>query len=90
MLTGLVLVGLGTGGIKPCVATFGGDQFKLPEQKKQSMTFFSIFYWAINLGSLFSMLLTPQLRARVSCLGQDYCYPLAFAVPAALMFVAIG
>ena len=90
MLTGLVLVGLGTGGIKPCVATFGGDQFKLPEQKKESKTFFSIFYWAVNLGSLFSMLLTPQLRARVSCLGQDYCYPLAFAVPAGLMFVAIG
>ena len=90
MLTGLALVGLGTGGIKPCVATFGGDQFKLPEQKKQSETFFSIFYWAVNLGSFISMMVTPQLRANVACLGQDYCYPLAFAVPAALMFVAIG
>jgi len=90
VLVGLLLVGLGTGGIKPCVATFGGDQFKLPEQKKQSVLFFSIFYWAVNLGSLCSMLLTPQLRARVSCLGQDYCYPLAFAVPAGLMFIAIG
>ena len=90
VLTGLLLVGIGTGGIKPCVATFGGDQFKLPEQKKQSLLFFSIFYWAVNLGSLCSMLLTPQLRASVSCLGQDYCYPLAFGVPAVLMFVAIG
>ena len=25
---GLVLIALGTGGIKPCVAAFGGDQFK--------------------------------------------------------------
>ena len=25
-LTGLALVGIGTGGIKPCVATFGGEQ----------------------------------------------------------------
>ena len=26
---GLILIALGTGGIKPCVAAFGGDQFKL-------------------------------------------------------------
>ena len=24
---GLILIGLGTGGIKPCVSAFGGDQF---------------------------------------------------------------
>jgi solute carrier family 15 oligopeptide transporter 1 len=29
------LIALGTGGIKPCVSAFGGDQFKLPEQEKQ-------------------------------------------------------
>jgi solute carrier family 15 oligopeptide transporter 1 len=27
----LILIGLGTGGIKPCVAAFGADQFR-PEQ----------------------------------------------------------
>ena len=26
--TGLALISLGTGGIKPCVSAFGGDQFK--------------------------------------------------------------
>ena len=26
-LIGLLLIGIGTGGIKPCVAAFGGDQF---------------------------------------------------------------
>ena len=83
------MVGCGTGGIKPCVATFGGDQFKLPEQKTQSELFFSIFYWAVNLGSFLSMVITPQLRSGVQCLGQDYCYPLAFGVPAILMFVAV-
>ena len=25
---GLALIALGTGGIKPCVSAFGGDQFK--------------------------------------------------------------
>ena len=34
-LIGLALIALGTGGIKPCVAAFGGDQFKLPEQERQ-------------------------------------------------------
>jgi len=89
LYTGLLMVGAGTGGIKPCVATFGGDQFKLPEQKKQSELFFSIFYWAVNLGSFLSMVITPQLRSGVSCLGQESCYPLAFGVPAVLMFVAV-
>lgn len=27
-LVGLSLIALGTGGIKPCVAAFGGDQFE--------------------------------------------------------------
>lgn len=27
-MIGLALVALGTGGIKPCVAAFGGDQFE--------------------------------------------------------------
>lgn len=26
-LTGLVIIAIGTGGIKPCVSAFGGDQF---------------------------------------------------------------
>jgi dipeptide/tripeptide permease len=30
---GLFLIAVGTGGIKPCVASFGGEQFKLPEQQ---------------------------------------------------------
>ena len=42
---GLLLIGIGSGGIKPCVAAFGGDQFKIPEQAKQLATFFSLFYW---------------------------------------------
>ena len=39
-VVGLLLIGLGSGGIKPCVAAFGGDQFKIPEQAKQLATFF--------------------------------------------------
>jgi len=87
---GLVLIGLGTGGIKPCVAAFGGDQFVLPQQEKQLATFFSIFYFSINLGSMFSTVLTPILRHDVTCFDMTSCYPLAFGMPAGLFIVALA
>ena len=86
---GLALIGLGTGGIKPCVSAFGGEQFKLPEQSVQVTKFFSIFYAAINGGSLISTLLTPILHKEVKCFGQDSCFPLSFGIPSALMIVAV-
>lgn len=61
-LIGLLLIAIGTGGIKPCVAAFGGDQFKLPEQERQLQTFFSVFYFSINAGSLISTFITPIFR----------------------------
>ena len=86
-LLGLLLIALGTGGIKPCVSAFGGDQFG-PHQQHLLESFFSIFYFSINFGSLLSMIVTPVLRGDVSCFGND-CYSLAFGVPAALMIIAI-
>ena len=87
-LLGLALIAIGTGGIKPCVSAFGGDQFKMPEQERQLQTFFSIFYFSINAGSLLSTAITPILRQDVSCFGDDTCYPLAFGIPAILMLIA--
>lgn len=83
---GLFLIGLGTGGIKPNVSSFGADQFR-GDQEKERYTFFSAFYFAINLGSTLSIILTPILRADVKCYGNE-CYPLAFGIPAALMVIA--
>jgi len=87
-LIGLALIAVGTGGIKPCVSAFGGDQFKLPEQARQLQTFFSVFYFAINAGSLISTILTPAIREDVECFGDDTCYSLAFGIPAVLMLIA--
>lgn len=50
-ILGLLVIGLGTGGIKPCVSAFGGDQFK-KGQERMLEAFFSIFYFSINAGSL--------------------------------------
>lgn len=88
-MIGLLLISIGTGGIKPCVAAFGGDQFKIPEQAIQLASFFSIFYMSINAGSLISTTLTPILREDVNCFGDNGCYSLAFGVPAMLMVVSI-
>ncbi|XP_034354441.1 solute carrier family 15 member 1 [Arvicanthis niloticus] len=88
-MIGLVLIALGTGGIKPCVSAFGGDQFE-EGQEKQRNRFFSIFYLAINAGSLLSTIITPILRVQQCGIhSQQACYPLAFGVPAALMAVAL-
>ena len=84
----LGLIALGTGGIKPCVSAFGGDQF-LPGQDALLKKFFAIFYLAINLGGLSSSLITPIFRGDVSCSVRGDCFPLAFGVPAVLMIVAI-
>lgn len=88
-MVGLLLIAFGSGGIKPCVAAFGGDQFKLPEQAKQVAIFFSIFYFAINSGSLISTTVTPILREDLKCFGVDDCFPVAFGVPGILMFISI-
>lgn len=80
---------MGSGGIKPCVAAFGGDQFKLPAQAAQMATFFSLFYFSINSGSLISTAITPILRQDVHCFNEKECYSLAFGVPGALMIVSI-
>uniref|UniRef100_A0A8C4EXM4 Solute carrier family 15 member 1a n=1 Tax=Dicentrarchus labrax TaxID=13489 RepID=A0A8C4EXM4_DICLA len=88
-MVGLFLIALGTGGIKPCVAAFGGDQFS-DSQDKQRRTFFSVFYLCINGGSLLSTIITPILRAQeCGIYSQQKCYSLAFGVPAALMVVAL-
>ncbi|XP_022244026.1 LOW QUALITY PROTEIN: solute carrier family 15 member 1-like [Limulus polyphemus] len=87
-MTGLALIAIGTGGIKPCVSAFGGDQFG-PGQERQLQRFFSLFYLSINAGSLLSTFLTPILRADIHCFGNETCYPLAFGVPAVLMVIAV-
>ncbi|KAJ8352860.1 hypothetical protein SKAU_G00243360 [Synaphobranchus kaupii] len=86
-MVGLVFIAFGTGGIKPCVAAFGGDQFE-EEHAEERRKFFSIFYMSINAGSVLSTVITPILRGDVQCFGGD-CYALAFGVPAVLMIIAL-
>jgi len=93
-MLGLFLIAMGTGGIKPCVSSFGGDQFTA-DQAVQRKQFFSIFYFSINAGSLIAVFVMPLMRANLDCYPghegplYDECYSLAFGVPGILMLTAL-
>ncbi|KYR00681.1 Peptide transporter PepT1 [Tieghemostelium lacteum] len=77
IVLGLGLLALGTGGIKPCVSTFIGDQ--LGSDKNHLLErLFQMFYWCVNLGSLFSTILSPIIHRYIS-------YWVAFLTPAFLL-----
>jgi POT family proton-dependent oligopeptide transporter len=80
LCVGLGLIAFGSGGIKPCVSAFMGDQFK-PEQSHLLQKAYGAFYWSINLGSFFSFLVIPWIKNHRG-------YSLAFAVPGILMGIA--
>ena len=61
MMTGLLLISLGSGGIKPCVSAHVGDQFGKSNAKQWLSKVFGWFYMSINVGAFISTLLTPWL-----------------------------
>ncbi|MBR7779792.1 oligopeptide:H+ symporter [Undibacterium sp. BYS50W] len=78
--TGLFLIALGSGGIKPLVTSFVGDQF---DQSNRSLAqkVFDGFYWIINFGSFFASLLMPIFL-------KQFGASVAFGIPGILMFIA--
>jgi len=77
---GLGLIALGSGGIKPCVAAFVGDQFDQTNKHRAKVVFDS-FYWIINFGSLFASFLMPKFL-------EWFGAAIAFGIPGALMFIS--
>ncbi|MBI3286346.1 MAG: MFS transporter [Burkholderiales bacterium] len=77
---GLFLIALGSGGIKPLVASFVGDQFD-QTNKKLAQKVFDGFYWIINFGSFFASLLMPIFL-------KQYGPSVAFGIPGLLMLIA--
>ncbi len=78
--TGLFLIALGSGGIKPLVVSFVGDQFD-QSNKSMAKVVFDFFYWIINFGSFFASLLMPLFL-------RSYGPSIAFGIPGVLMFIA--
>jgi proton-dependent oligopeptide transporter, POT family len=80
LYAGLGLIALGSGGIKPCISAFVGDQFA-SDQKDLLSKVYGLFYWMINFGSFFSTILTPLTL-------ELYGPTVAFGIPGVLMFIA--
>ncbi len=81
LYAGMALIALGSGGIKPCVSAFVGDQFTR-ENEALIEKVYGIFYWMINFGSITSQLLIPKLLVW-------YGPRVAFGVPGVLMAIAL-
>uniref|UniRef100_A0A2P2NH66 Protein NRT1/ PTR FAMILY 8.1-like n=1 Tax=Rhizophora mucronata TaxID=61149 RepID=A0A2P2NH66_RHIMU len=80
----LYLIALGTGGIKPCVSSFGADQFDETDEteKKKKSSFFNWFYLSINIGALIASSVLVWIQMNV---GWDW----GFGVPTVAMAIAI-
>ena len=103
LYVGLGLIAFGSGGIKPCVSAFMGDQFAA-NQGHMMRKAYAAFYFAINFGSFFSFLVIPWIAAKQVNLGADANffdrilwqmkhagfngYSWAFGVPGILMALA--
>jgi len=78
--TGLFLIALGSGGIKPLVSAFVGDQFDQSNKHKAKVVY-DAFYWTINFGSFFASLLMPIFL-------REHGPSVAFGIPGVLMALA--
>lgn len=85
----LYMIAFGNGGYQPNIATFGADQFdeEDPAEAHSKVSFFSYFYLALNLGSLFSNTFLSYIQDRGSwVLG--FWLSTAAAALALLLFLA--
>ena len=84
-LFGLYLVALGTGGIKPCVSPFGGDQFddSDPNERVKKGSFFNWFYFSICIGILMASTFIVWIQDNLG-------WGLGFGISALFMGTAIA
>ena len=80
----LYLIALGTGGIKPCVSSYGADQFddSDEDEKKHKSSFFSWFYFSINVGALIASSLLVWIQDNIG-------WGWGFGIPAVSMAIAV-
>ncbi|KAK9711330.1 hypothetical protein K7432_007909 [Basidiobolus ranarum] len=93
----LIVIGLGTGGIKPLVSPMAADQYTQKELQIRvikgervvvdpslnTQHLYNWFYWSINVGSLVGGVVTPQLEKYVG-------FWVAYAVPTFMFALAIA
>ncbi|KAG8088041.1 hypothetical protein GUJ93_ZPchr0010g11071 [Zizania palustris] len=87
--TGLYLVALGSGGIKPCISTLGADQFDSTDltEGATKASFFNWYYFLINMGSLLSATVIVWVQENVGW-GVGFAIATVCMVLGLAMFVA--
>ncbi len=92
LFVGMALIVIGQAGIKPNLSAFVGDQFR-QEQRHLLDRVYSWFYFAINVGSATSQIVTPWLLAGCAFGAIKLCGNSAtawgFGVPGILMAGAL-
>lgn len=80
----LILIALGTGGIKPCVSSFGADQFDEADEKElpKKYAFFNWFFFGINMGALLGITLFVYVQ-------DNYGWTWGFGLPTGTMIVSV-
>ena len=103
MIFGLIFIAIGMGGIKPCISSFGADQYEGDPRAEEKRTyFFTMFYIIINIGSLISSTFAPILRTKDEVCNKvdflknksnppvkDSCYSLAFFIPLCMLVMSV-
>ncbi|KAI4336831.1 hypothetical protein L6164_015311 [Bauhinia variegata] len=80
----LALIALGTGGIKPCVSSFGADQFDESDLKEaeNKFSFFNWFFFAINMGAILGLTLFVYIQDKKGWVW-------GFGIPTATMLCSV-
>ncbi|KAF8073093.1 NPF8.3 [Scenedesmus sp. PABB004] len=80
----MYLTAVGSGGIKPCVSSFGGDQFNENSARERGWRsrFFNAFYFVINIGSLVAATVVVGVQ-------ESKGYGIGFGIPTLAFAVAI-
>eukprot|EP01133_Synstelium_polycarpum_P010708 gene10708-12454_t len=80
LILGLGFIAFGTGGIKPVVSTFIGDQLA-DSQTHLISRLYQLYYWVIICGALAATFISPIVRTHLS-------YWVAFLIPSILIAIS--
>ncbi|GFR85843.1 solute carrier family 15 member 4 [Elysia marginata] len=83
-LTGLALAAIGMGGIKANMSPFGAEQVE-SRGKEAVRSFFSWFYWIINVGALLAYTVSAYVHQEIN-FAWGFCIPAISMALAAFVF----
>ncbi|KAJ1686811.1 hypothetical protein LUZ63_018201 [Rhynchospora breviuscula] len=77
---GLYMISLGAGSIKPCLSTFGADQFGNTDRRAKA-SFFSWYYLSVRVAALFASTVIVWIQ-------DNYGWTIGFGIPTLLAGIA--